>query len=165
VTNRERADELFAEAQDILEDALRATEQRRWNRAARRAQEVVELVLKALLNEMGVDYPRSHDVAPAFRRAVRERQLEVDQGFLGWLDEISDRLAEIRGPAFYHEVEIAEREAREAAAAAAADQGLLRAPATAGRRAGGCSGQRDRRGASRRVGNWRPVHNFNELWA
>ena len=118
MTNRERADQLFLEAQEIVEDMRRALERIRWNRAARRAQEVIELVLKALLNEMGVEYPRSHDPAPALVRAVRDRRIEVDLPFLEWLSELSDRLAEIRGPAFYHEIEVAEAEARTAVVAA-----------------------------------------------
>jgi predicted nucleotidyltransferase len=54
VTNRERADQLLAEATGIAEDMRRALERGGWNLATRRAQEVIELVVKGLLNEMGV---------------------------------------------------------------------------------------------------------------
>ena len=53
MTNHERADRLLAEAAAIAEEARHAVERRRWNLAARRAQEVVELIVKGLLNEMG----------------------------------------------------------------------------------------------------------------
>ncbi|MBI2370685.1 MAG: HEPN domain-containing protein [Deltaproteobacteria bacterium] len=96
----------------------RALERGRWNLAARRAQEVVELVVKGLLNEMGVEYPRTHDPAPVLAETIRQRHLEADPAFLDWLSGLSGRLAEIRGPAFYHEIEIGEAEARAAVDAA-----------------------------------------------
>jgi HEPN domain-containing protein len=118
VTNRERADQLFAEASAIAEDMRGALERRRWNLAARRAQEVIELVVKGLLNEMGVEYPRTHDAAPVLVETIRGRHVEADPAFLEWLSGLSGRLAEIRGPAFYHEIEIGEAEARGAVDAA-----------------------------------------------
>ena len=118
MTSRERADQLFAEAPAIAEDMRKALAGGRWNLAARRAQEVLELVVKGLLNEMGIEYPRTHDAAPLLAEAIRQRRLEADAAFLDWLNEMSARLAEIRAPAFYHEIEVAEAEARAAAAAA-----------------------------------------------
>jgi HEPN domain-containing protein len=118
VTNRERADQLFAEAPAIAEDMQRALERGRWNLAARRAQEVTELVVKGLLNEMGVEYPRTHDPAPVLVETIRRRRVEADPAFLDWLSGLSGRLAEIRGPAFYHEIEVGEAEARAAVGAA-----------------------------------------------
>ncbi len=112
MTNHERADLLFSEAPGIAEDMRRALERGRWNLAARRAQEVVELVVKGLLSEMGVEYPRTHDAAPVLAETIRQRRLEVDQTFLDWLSGLSARLAELRGPAFYHETEVSEVEAR-----------------------------------------------------
>lgn len=118
MTNQERAQQLFSEALGIAEDMRRALGQERWNLATRRAQEVVELVVKALLNEMGVEYPRTHDPAPVLVETVRQRGLAKDSAFLDWLSGLSNRLAEIRGPAFYHEIEIGEAEARSAVDAA-----------------------------------------------
>lgn len=89
-----------------------AWNERAWNLATRRAQEVLELVVKALLNEMGVEYPRSHDPAPVLARAMRQRHMELDEGFLAWLCQVSTELAGVRGPAFYHEVEVSEAQAR-----------------------------------------------------
>lgn len=118
MTNHERAQQLFAEALGIAEDMRRAFERGRWNLAARRAQEVVELVVKGLLNEIGVEYPRTHDPAPVLVEMIRRRRLEADPAFLDWLSGLSSRLAEIRGPAFYHEIEVGEAEARSAVDAA-----------------------------------------------
>jgi HEPN domain-containing protein len=118
VTNHERAQQLFSEALGIAEEMRRALERGRWNLAARRAQEVIELVLKGLLSEMGVEYPRTHDAAPVLVEAIRQRHLEADPAFLDWMGGLSGRLAEIRGPAFYHEIEVGEDEARSAVDAA-----------------------------------------------
>ncbi|MBI4608306.1 MAG: HEPN domain-containing protein [Candidatus Rokubacteria bacterium] len=118
MTNRERAQQLFAEALGIAEDMQRAVARGRFNLATRRAQEVIELVVKALLNEVGVEYPRTHDPAPVLVETIRQRRLPADPAFLEWLSGLSNRLAEIRGPAFYHEIEVGEAEARRAVDAA-----------------------------------------------
>jgi HEPN domain-containing protein len=118
VTNHERAQQLFAEAQGVAEEVRSALDRWRWNLALRRAQEVVELVVKALLNEMGVEYPRTHDAAPLLVETIRGRRLETDSAVLDWLSGVSARLAEIRGAAFYHDIEVSEAEARSAADAA-----------------------------------------------
>lgn len=118
MTNRERAQQLFGEALGIAEDMHRALADGRFNLATRRAQEVVELVVKALLNEMGVESPRTHDAAPVLVEMIRQRSLQADPVFLEWLSELSNRLAEIRGPAFYHEIEVSQAEAGSAVGAA-----------------------------------------------
>ena len=78
----------------------------------------MELIVKGLLNEMGIEYPRTHDAAPMLAETVRQRHLEADQAFLDWLTVMSARLVQLRGPAFDHEIEIDEAEARAAADAA-----------------------------------------------
>lgn len=118
MTNRERANQLFSEAPGIAGEMRSALERKRWNLAVRRAQEVIEPVTKALLNEMGIEYPRTHDPAPVLVETVKRRRLEVDPAFLEWLNRLSGWLAEIRGPAFYHEIEVNEADAREAVEAA-----------------------------------------------
>lgn len=118
MTNHERADRVFAEVPGIAEEMRRALERGRWNLAVRRAQEVVELVTKGLLVEMGVEYPRTHDAAPVLAETIQQRHLESDPAFLERLSGLSGRLAELRGPAFYHEVEVGDTEAREAVEAA-----------------------------------------------
>jgi HEPN domain-containing protein len=112
------------EADAIAAEMRHAIEGQRWNLAARRAQEVVEPIVKGLLSEMGVDYPRTHDPAPILVEELGRRSLVGDPGGLDWLSRVSSRLAALRGPAFYQEVEVAEAEAREAANAASRARAL-----------------------------------------
>ena len=114
MTNQDRADRLMGEAAEILRGLPGSLERQSWNLAIRRAQEVVELVLKAMLAEMGVDYPKIHDVATHFSNVVRTRGLDVEESMLTWLEATSGKLAARRGPAFYFEAEYGEAEAREA---------------------------------------------------
>jgi HEPN domain-containing protein len=114
VTNAERADRLFAEARLVGAEMRGTLDAGGWNLAARRAQEVLELVIKALLNEMGVEYPRTHDPAPVLASTVRARGLEVDAPFLEWLSGLSAELEKIRSPAFYQEIVVTETQARTA---------------------------------------------------
>jgi HEPN domain-containing protein len=118
VTNHERADHLLAEAAQVADQMRGALQQRWWNLAVRRAQEVIELVVKGLLNEMGVEYPRTHDAAPVLVETIQRRKMAADSSFLEWLRGLSRRMAEVRGPAFYHEIEVGESDAREAVTAA-----------------------------------------------
>jgi hypothetical protein len=74
---------------------------------------VLELVIKALLNEMSVDHPKTHDPAPVFAQAVRIRGIGVDVAFLDALVALSLELAKIRGPAFYQETVVASAQARD----------------------------------------------------
>jgi HEPN domain-containing protein len=113
VTNGERADRLLAEAALVAEEMRRARQARAWNLTARRAQEVLELVVKGLLTQMGVEYPKTHDPAPLFVQMVAVKGLQGDD--LGWLLALSARLEKIRGPAFYQEITVGETEAVEAA--------------------------------------------------
>jgi HEPN domain-containing protein len=113
VTNDERADRLMAEARQIAGEMTRALDSEAWNLATRRAQEVLELVIKALLNEMGVDYPKTRDPAPVFAQAVRSRGIGVDARILDGLTALSQELAKIRGPAFYQDTVVTDAQARE----------------------------------------------------
>jgi HEPN domain-containing protein len=113
VTNGERADRLVDEARQIAGEMNRALDGEAWNLATRRAQEVLELVIKALLSEMSVDYPKTHDPAPVFGQAVRMRGIGVDAGVLESLTALSQELARIRGPAFYQETVVTDAQARD----------------------------------------------------
>ncbi len=115
MTNHEQADRLMMEASAILDELPRLLARRAWNLAIRRAQEVIELALKALMIEMGIDYPKVHDVAPLFAATVRARGTWVDEEILEWLQQASARLARRRGPAFYLETDFGEQDAEEAA--------------------------------------------------
>jgi HEPN domain-containing protein len=109
VTNGERADRLVGEARHIAGEMKRALDDEAWNLATRRAQEVLELAIKALLNEMSVDYPKTHDPAPVFAHAIRTRGVDVDAGVLDSLTV----LAKIRSPAFYQETLVTEVQAQD----------------------------------------------------
>jgi HEPN domain-containing protein len=113
VTNGERAERLFGEARQIAAEMRRALDGEAWNLATRRAQETLELVIKALLSQMGVDYPKTHDPAPVFAQAVRTRGIAVDAVVLDSLTTLSRELADIRSPAFYQETVVAEAQARD----------------------------------------------------
>jgi len=112
VTNGERADRLLAEASIIAGEMRSALAAGHWNLAARRAQEVVEPVAKGLINEMGAEYPRTHDPVPALIETIRGRGIAADDAVLEWLRRLSSRLADLRGPAFYQEIAVREDQAR-----------------------------------------------------
>ncbi len=111
MTSRDRADRLIAEASAILRELAGHVERQSWNLVVRRAQEVVELTLKALLAETGVDFPKVHDVASLFTETVRSRGLSVEEARLRRIEQISARLAAARAPAFYQEAEFREADA------------------------------------------------------
>lgn len=98
-----------AMAQGYLEDAAyslreagEALAEERYHRAVRRAQESVELSLKAALRLLGVEYPREHDVSGVLSEVARYRDLpEWFRSELNAINMISKELAETRGPAFY----------------------------------------------------------------
>ena len=113
MTNGERADRLVREARQIAGEMKRSLDDEAWNLATRRAQEVLELVIKALLNEMSVDYPKTHDPAPVFAQAIRARGIGVDVGVLDSLTALSQELAKIRGPVFYQETVVTDAQARD----------------------------------------------------
>jgi HEPN domain-containing protein len=113
VTNGERADRLVGEARQIAGEMRRALEGGAWNLATRRAQEVLELVIKAQLNQMSVEYPKTHDPAPVFAQAIRTRGIGVDAAVVDSLTALSEELAKIRGPAFYQETAITDAQARD----------------------------------------------------
>ena len=113
MTNGERADRLVGEARHIAGEMKRALDDEAWNLATRRAQEVLELAIKALLNEMSVDYPKTHDPAPVFAHAIRIRGVDVDAGVLDSLTVLSQELAKIRSPAFYQETLVTEAQAQD----------------------------------------------------
>ncbi len=104
MTNEDLARALWLEAETILEEARGLLRRGAWNPVVRRAQEAVELALKAVLRRVGVEVPRVHDVGPALRlHADRlpdslRAQVEVFAG-------ISQRLARERERSFYGDEE------------------------------------------------------------
>lgn len=91
------ADALYSlkEAKEALNDGI-------YHRAIRRAQESVELALKAILRLFGIEYPKKHEISDVLNYLSQKRKLPA--WFTSELDkicEISKRLASERGPAFY----------------------------------------------------------------
>ena len=119
MTSHERAEQFFQRAEKLYRDVEHQLEDRDWGLTVRRAQEVVELTLKGLLALMGMDYPKEHDPAGVFVRAVRERGLAIEERTLQEIQAFSARLARRRAPVFHFEVRVGEEEARQAAADAA----------------------------------------------
>lgn len=68
----------------------------------RRAQEAVELSLKAALRFLAVEYPREHDVRDILLEVANTRQLpEWFTAEVEFMAAVSSDLARKRGPAFY----------------------------------------------------------------
>ena len=66
-------------------------------------QEVVELVMKAVLGYLCIDYPKVHDTADVFIAALGRRQMGLSDDEAADVRAVSSRLAEKRAPAFYFE--------------------------------------------------------------
>lgn len=127
MNTRESGEKLIAEARRILErDVRRALDDGDHNLAVRRAQEVVELMLKGALKVLGIDYPKVHDVAPVFTTEARSRIVDLRQLDLERIEEISFWLSQARAPSFYMEKDYSEADAEKAFADATwlADQVL-----------------------------------------
>ena len=71
-----------------------------WADVVRESQEVVELALKGLLRDAGVDAPRVHDLAPILR-AEQARLPEALADHVEELASVSRRLRRDRELAFY----------------------------------------------------------------
>ena len=80
------------------------TAERAWSDVIREAQEVVELALKALLREAGIEPPKWHDVG-GFVREHRERFSPVLQERIERLADISAWLRKEREFSFYGDVD------------------------------------------------------------
>ncbi len=106
---------LIREAEVILRrDAQGALNDKDFNMVVRRAQEVVELTLKAALKILGVDYPKVHDVAPLFSDQLRQKRGIDDPALLQRIEEASLWLAESRASSFYLDREYGAEDAEKA---------------------------------------------------
>ena len=112
MNNFETGEKLIPLAERSLDAARRDFEERYWNLTIRRAQEALELALKAVLKTMGVEYPKEHHVGGLFQRACKERELGISAETLDEITHVSSRLAAWRSPAFYAEEEYDEQQAR-----------------------------------------------------
>ncbi len=90
------------DAEYSLYEAEEAFTKEMYHRTIRRAQESVELSLKAVLRLLGMEYPRQHDVSDVLVEIARVRELPDWFRFeLETISIVSKRLAGERGPAFY----------------------------------------------------------------
>ncbi|RZN35155.1 MAG: HEPN domain-containing protein [Methanophagales archaeon ANME-1-THS] len=101
-----RTDELardyLARAELILGEARNAASNEVYSLAIRRAQETVELSLKAALRFLAIEYPRDHDIGDVLLRVKETRP--IPNWFRDKIDlmaRVSSDLARKRGPAFY----------------------------------------------------------------
>ena len=107
--------ELLQEAGLILSsDLVSAFNANNYRLVVRRAQEVVELVIKAFIKASGYEYPKVHDPAPLLARICEEKHIAISAETLDKIQEISSNLAEERSPAFYAERSYTVDEARDA---------------------------------------------------
>ena len=101
-TNIDLASSALRRSGRWLKGAFRALEDGRWDDVVYSSQMTVEQASKAVLIAFGVEYPRAHDVSPAFKRISEMRG--VPQWFLSMLRRLADNiseLAELRGLAAY----------------------------------------------------------------
>lgn len=85
-----------------LEEARSAFEKGVYSLTIRRAQETVELSLKAALRFLAIEYPRDHDVSDVLLNIGDARQLpDWFAVRIEFMVGVSGDLARKRGPAFY----------------------------------------------------------------
>ncbi|MCX7680608.1 MAG: HEPN domain-containing protein [Anaerolineae bacterium] len=105
MTNEEMAQAYLEQALEILIEAESFYRRGVWNLVMRRAQEAVEMALKAALRGMGVEVPRTHDVG----LWLREYREKFPPGFAQDIDRlaaISRRLRREREVSFYGDEEV-----------------------------------------------------------
>lgn len=89
------------DAEYSLYEAEGAFNNEMYHRTIRRAQESVELSLKAILRLLSMEYPREHDVSDVLVEIAQIRELPDWFRFeLETISVVSKRLAGERGPAF-----------------------------------------------------------------
>jgi hypothetical protein len=110
VTNDALARSDLAKARVRLKALAVLQQERAWSDVVREAQEVVELALKALLREVGVEPPKWHDVG-GFLREHRERFSPAVRPHVDRLAGISAWLRKEREFSFYGDVDLIPTEA------------------------------------------------------
>ncbi len=104
MTNQEMAESYLAQAMEIMHEVEGAYRRGVWNLAVRRAQEVVELALKAALRLVGVEVPHIHDVG-ILLKDHRQKFPEAFRGEIDRMASISRRLRHEREVSFYGDEE------------------------------------------------------------
>ena len=90
----------MAAALEYLGEMDAAIARSSWNITVRHAQEVVELVMKAALGYLCIDYPKVHDTADVFIAALARRRMGLSDDEAADIRAVSSRLASKRAPAF-----------------------------------------------------------------
>lgn len=104
MTNTTLAESYLWKARVRLKILVVLLENGAYSDVVREAQEIVELALKGMLRQVGIEPPKYHDVGP-FLLDSRERFSETVAGSLGKLAEISGWLRKEREFAFYGDVD------------------------------------------------------------
>lgn len=109
---------LIYDRDDFMRRKLSALQARLRALGSYAAQELFELALKAGIRELGMDYPKVHDLAAGFVAAAAAAGVSLSTMEARGLMEDSKWLADNRGPAFYLERSYTAEEAGRAADAA-----------------------------------------------
>jgi len=99
-SNLELAEAYLEDAIYSLEEAKVAYNKGYYHRTVRRAQECIELCIKAILRLYGIEYPRAHEVSSMLIR-IKEKLPMWFKEHLEFIIEASTSLAMQRGPSFY----------------------------------------------------------------
>lgn len=115
MTNSESANNLLNEAEYIFNDeVIPAMEDAEYNLVVRRAQEVVELAVKAAIKFLGGDFPKVHDPTTALAELAAKKGWQISAEDLERIRTISADLAKQRAPAFYWEATYSQEQAESA---------------------------------------------------
>jgi HEPN domain-containing protein len=99
-SNRELGETYLDDAEYSLKECEQALKNSYYHRAVRRAQECIELCLKAALRLYGVEYPRTHEVGSSLL-IIKDMLPEWFRRELNFMIEASTGLALQRAPSFY----------------------------------------------------------------
>lgn len=98
MNNRSEAKSMFQDAGLVAQEARESSQHGHHHRVVRKCQESVELALKALLLNAGIEYPKVHDVSKALFAGLAGK---LDKQTLVEAARISSDLADKRSDAFY----------------------------------------------------------------
>lgn len=99
-SNRELGKAYLEDAEYSLRECEQALKNNYYHRAVRRAQECVELCLKAILRLYGIEYPKTHEVSISLLK-IENLLPEWFKQELNFIVEVSTSLTLQRAPSFY----------------------------------------------------------------
>ncbi|MFQ6067288.1 MAG: HEPN domain-containing protein [bacterium] len=112
MNNFQRGEKLLSQAESISRELTNVFERNLPNLVVRRAQEIVEISLKALFKMMGIEYPKVYDVGSLLEEVIKKRGIKTEGKILEKLKEVSSYLARDRAPSFYFEKDYTLEQAR-----------------------------------------------------